>query len=139
MDIPKLLQHVFGQLNANNIDLLDQVYADNIQFEDPAHKLDGLLNFKSYCRNLYQNVTICTFNFKNISYFEGGAILEWDMLLQHPKLNRGKKFTVPGISVIHYRDKIYSHRDYFDLGVMLYERLPLIGWLIRIIKCKLGQ
>ena len=25
MDIPKLLQHVFGQLNANNIDLLDQV------------------------------------------------------------------------------------------------------------------
>ena len=139
MDIPKLLQQVFSQLNANNIDLLDQVYADNIQFEDPAHKLVGLLNFKSYCKNLYQNVTICTFSFKNISYFDGGAILEWDMLLQHPKLNRGKKYTVPGISVIRYGDKIYYHRDYFDLGVMLYERLPLIGWLILIIKRNLGQ
>ena len=61
------------------------------------------------------------------------------MLLQHPKLNRGKKFTVPGISAIHYGNKIYSRRDYFDLGVMLYERLPLIGWLILIIKRNLGQ
>lgn len=139
MNIPDLLQQVFSQLNASNVDVLDQVYADNIQFEDPAHKVNGLINFKSYCTNLYQNVTSCKFNFNNVSYFTGGAILEWDMLLQHPKLNRGKIFTVPGVSIIHYENKIYSQRDYFDLGAMLYEQLPLIGWLIRIIKRKLGQ
>ena len=65
MYIHERLQLVFGQLNANNIDLFDKVYANNIQFEDPAHKLDGLLNFKSYCRNLYQNIISCTFSFKN--------------------------------------------------------------------------
>ena len=61
------------------------------------------------------------------------------MLLQHPKLNSGKIFSVPGVSIIRYEDKIYSHRDYFDLGAMLYEQLPLLGGLIRMIKRKLGQ
>lgn len=139
MNVPERLQQVFSQLNASNIDLLEQVYADNIQFEDPAHKINGLENFKSYCANLYQNVTSCTFSFKNVSYCTGGASLEWDMLLQHPKLNGGKVFSVPGVSIIRYEDKIYSHRDYFDLGAMLYEQLPLIGGLIRMIKRKLGQ
>jgi esterase/lipase superfamily enzyme len=139
MDIIDKLQEVFAVLNATNIDLLDDVYTTDVQFHDPAHTITGLAKFKQYTANLYQNVTSCTFKFKNIERFTGGAVLEWDMLLQHPKLNKGIIFTVPGVSLVRYTDKIYFHHDYFDLGAMLYERLPLIGSVIKYIKRNLGK
>jgi hypothetical protein len=30
------------------------------------------------------------------------------------------------------------HRDYFDLGAMLYEQLPLLGAVVRTLKGRLG-
>lgn len=60
------------------------------------------------------------------------------MLLQHPRLNGGSEFRVAGVSIIKFNDKIYSHRDYFDLGAMLYEQLPIIRTLTKFIKRKLG-
>ena len=139
MDIIDKLQQVFVELNSTNTHLLDDIYTANIKFEDPAHIVGGLDNFKKYIINLYQNVTTCTFKFSNIERFSGGAILEWNMLISHPKLNKGIIFTVPGVSIVRYDDKIYSHRDYFDLGAMLYERLPLIGRVIKFIKRNLGK
>jgi hypothetical protein len=34
--------------------------------------------------------------------------------------------------------KVRYHRDYFDLGAMLYEHLPLLGSLVKTIKRRLG-
>ena len=34
--------------------------------------------------------------------------------------------------------KVCLHRDYFDLGAMLYEQLPLLGPVVRVIKGRLG-
>ncbi len=56
------------------------------------------------------------------------------MLLKHPRLNGGALVTVPGSTHLRFRDKVVYHRDYFDAGAMLYEQLPLIGMVIRIIK-----
>ena len=58
--------------------------------------------------------------------------------ITHPRLNRGNEFSVAGVSIIKFNDKIYSHRDYFDLGAMLYEQLPLFGSMTKFIKRKLG-
>ena len=139
MDIIDKLQQVFVELNSTNTHLLDEIYTTDMKFEDPAHIVEGLDDFKKYIKNLYQNVTSCTFNFIKIERFSGGAVLEWNMLISHPRLNKGIIFTVSGVSVVRYDDKIYSHRDYFDLGGMLYERLPLIGCIIKFIKTNLGK
>ena len=56
------------------------------------------------------------------------------MQLNHPRLNAGAAVTVPGSTLIRFRDKVFYHRDYFDAGAMVYEQLPLIGMLIRAIK-----
>ncbi len=138
MNLIDNLKSVFNNLNASNTNLLEQIYSEDLIFEDPAHKIHGLKNFKIYCQNLYQRVNKCKFEFKNVEYFNGGAILEWNMLLQHPRLNGGNEFNVDGVSVVKFNDKIYSHRDYFDLGAMLYEQLPILGSLTKFIKRKLG-
>ena len=107
MDIIDKLQQVFIELNSTNSNLLHEVYSNDIKFEDPAHIVNGIDNFKRYIVNLYQNVSSCTFKFTNIERFNGGAVLEWEMLLSHPKLNKGIIFAVPGVSIVRYNDKIY--------------------------------
>ena len=139
MDIIDQLQQVFVELNSTNTHLLEEIYTTDIKFEDPAHEVEGLDDLKKYIKNLYQKVTSCTFRFTKIERFSGGAVLEWNMLISHPKLNKGIIFIVSGVSVVRYRDKIYSHRDYFDLGDMLYERISLLGGVVRFIKKNLGK
>ncbi|HGP4674712.1 TPA: nuclear transport factor 2 family protein, partial [Vibrio cholerae O1] len=41
---------------------------------------------------------------------------------------------------LHFAEgKVTYHRDYFDMGEMLYEQLPVLGQVIRAIKRRLGQ
>lgn len=138
MDIVDKLQATFNSLGANNIESLKEVYSEHIIFEDPAHRVIGLDNFMLYCHNLYKNVSKCKFEFIQVSKLDGVAFLEWNMYLIHPRLNKGNEIIVPGISKVIFNDKIISHRDYFDLGAMLYEKLPCIGGIIRKIKNNLG-
>jgi hypothetical protein len=57
------------------------------------------------------------------------------MSYQHVKLNKGKVVTIVGTSHIKgENDKVIYHRDYLDLGAMLYEQLPVLGKFILWIK-----
>jgi hypothetical protein len=35
-------------------------------------------------------------------------------------------------------EKIIRQRDYYDAGQMIYEHLPLLGWVVRGIKRRVG-
>ena len=68
------------------------------------------------------------------------GFLTWTMTLEHPKLQKGKTICVNGVSHLKFRDgQVIYHRDYFDLGEMLYENLPLLGSVIKAIKQRLGS
>jgi hypothetical protein len=63
------------------------------------------------------------------------------MVMRHPRLRKGSPVTVEGLSRLEFdaEEKVKLHRDYFDLGEMLYENLPLIGMVVTSIKKRLGQ
>jgi limonene-1,2-epoxide hydrolase len=45
-----------------------------------------------------------------------------------------KPVEVPGVSILRFTDKIVYQRDYFDVGAMMYEQLPIFGWVLRRLK-----
>jgi hypothetical protein len=61
------------------------------------------------------------------------------MTLAHSKMNGGKPYIVPGITHLKTNEEgqISYHRDYYDAGQMLYEQIPLIRNIIRLIKRRL--
>ncbi|WP_076541286.1 nuclear transport factor 2 family protein [Shewanella sp. UCD-KL21] len=127
---------MYQQLNKDSLHLLKQVYSDDISFQDPLHKVEGIENLTLYFANLYANVDHIEFNIKQVSCSHQQAAVFWVMRYRHPKLNKGQLITVEGMSQLSFNEKITAHRDYFDLGSMLYEQLPLIGRLIKYIKNK---
>ncbi|NRB66796.1 MAG: nuclear transport factor 2 family protein [Vibrio sp.] len=131
---------IYQQLSKDNLHLLNGVYHQDVVFEDSAHRLQGWQALQSYFDSLYTNVRRCDFDIKEQQQSGDSGFLTWSMSLEHPKLQKGKTVVVNGVSHLKFKDgKVIYHRDYFDLGEMLYENLPLLGSVIKTIKQRLGQ
>lgn len=126
---------IYQKLNKNNLHLLAQVYHRDIVFIDPIHQVEGINNLTDYFTNLYTNLLTCDFVITNVIQQDNSAAIYWDMTYQHPKLSSGKPVVVQGSSLLKMRDnKVAYHRDYLDVGAMLYEHIPVIGSIIKSIK-----
>ena len=122
-------------LSTDNLHLLDDIYHQDIHFEDPMHCINGLTQLHQYFQQLYTNLESCCFNITNVLLQGEQAAIYWQMTYQHPKLNGGKPVIVEGHSHIKGSDdKVSYHRDYIDLGAMLYEHVPVLGRFIHWIK-----
>ena len=127
-------KQTYNRLNAQSLGLLNELYSHDVVFQDPFRRLSGLPSLTEYFAELYRHVELSSFVFEDEVVQGNSAMLTWTMSLKHPRLNGGDVVTVPGSTHIRFRDKVTYHRDYFDGGAMLYEHLPLIGLVVRMIK-----
>lgn len=129
----------FAALNKDNLELLGELYSDDVQFRDPLHEVHGLNAMRRYFAELYANVEALRFEFHGFDQVgEGEGYLRWTMRYRHPRLRGGAEIGVEGCSHLRWRDRVYQHRDYFDAGALLYEHLPLMGRLIAWLKRRLA-
>lgn len=133
----KEFKQLFNQLNATNLELLEQWYSQEIVFQDPLHQIQGLSQLKRYFSGLYENLLTIHFDYQWEQLTDSEIVLGWEMSYRHTKLNRGREIKVEGATRLLICDgKISSHRDYFDAGAMLYEQVPVMGGAIRWLKQK---
>ncbi|MEJ2056267.1 MAG: nuclear transport factor 2 family protein, partial [Desulfofustis sp.] len=127
-------------LNRDNVDRIGEIYTADILFIDPAHEIRGLDNLLDYFKNLYANVDQIEFEFfDQISASDSGYV-RWTMRFNHPRLKGGADIVVPGSTHLKFSPdgKARYHHDYFDLGSMLYQHIPILGYMIKTINRRLG-
>lgn len=127
-------QDVFQELRHDRLALLDEVYANEIVFEDPLHRVAGLTALRAYFERMYEGVASIGFEFGEVIEAPGQAMLTWTMRMTHRRLRAGEELALPGASHIRFGDKVHYHRDYFDAGALLYERLPVLGSIVRAVR-----
>lgn len=131
---------IYQRLSTDNLSLLAIIYHKDVVFIDPIHQIEGFDNLYLYFQSLYQNLSTCDFLIENVIAEDEQASIYWKMTYQHPKLNKGKVVIVQGNSHIKGKeDKVIYHRDYLDLGAMLYEQLPVFGKITKWIKVRAGN
>lgn len=134
------IMDAYRSLDLDHIESLRSLYSDTIVFEDPAHRIEGIESVIGYFKAMYANVNSCTFDFESVIVEKNHIVLTWTMHLSHPRLRRGQMIEVAGSSVLEVAgDRIARHRDYFDLGAMAYEHIPLLGRVVASVKHRLGQ
>jgi hypothetical protein len=136
----KKAKDAFNQLDINNLDVVDDFYDKKAVFQDPIHKIKGVSAIRNYYKGLYSKVDSIIFKFNHASESNGVVTLEWTMLLKTPVLNFGKQISLDGVSIIKFggkEGKVVFHRDYFDLGEFVYERIPVLSTIIKVIKSKM--
>ena len=130
----------YQQLSKSNLHLLSQIYHNEVLFEDAAHRIEGFDALHKYFEALYENVRRCDFEIFEAQQTGDTGFLIWKMALEHPKLSKGNAVFVNGVSHLKFdQEKVIYQRDYFDMGEMIYENVPLLGGIIRTIKQRLGQ
>jgi limonene-1,2-epoxide hydrolase len=127
-------QEVFQELRHDRLALLDEVYANDIVFEDPLHRVEGLAALRAYFERMYEGVESIGFEFGDVIEAPGQAMLTWTMRMTHRRLRAGEELALPGATHIRFGEKVHYHRDYFDAGALLYERLPVLGGIVRAIR-----
>lgn len=128
---------LFTRLDGRTLGGLDDLYHREIVFQDPLHKIQGLPALREYFERLYREIRHCSFTFEEELADEHRALLTWTMHLEHPRLCGGRRFDLSGASHLRFDGKIRYHRDYFDVGALLYERLLLLGPLLRLVKSRM--
>ncbi|MBQ4835100.1 MULTISPECIES: nuclear transport factor 2 family protein [Pseudoalteromonas] len=126
---------IYNQLSDKNLNLLRSIYDDSIVFSDPLHKVEGIEDLTKYFENMYANVNSISFDIKEHYVIDDKGFLYWDMHFSHNKLNNRKSITVAGHSQLTFKgEKVINHRDYFDVGALLYRNIPLLGSVIKTLE-----
>ena len=134
------VKEAYHSLGTDNLSDIESLYASDIYFEDPSHAVQGRPALMRHFAKLFVNLDKCSFKYHSTIVNDTDVFMTWTMFLNHPKLRSGDTVRVEGASYLRTRNgKVYYHRDYFDLGSMLYENVPLLGPIIRKLKQRLGQ
>ncbi len=131
-----LIQKIFNEFDGKNLNLLNDFYSQDIVFQDPLHKVEGFLSLQNYYAKIYKNVQSIRFDFQKFVSQDDQVVSFWTMSLKAKGLNQGALFEVQGVSVFIFNseNKVKYHRDYLDLGEMVYEKIFGLGFVIKKIK-----
>lgn len=135
MNRKKRVETFFNHLRLETLDSLTDFYAADVVFEDPLTRLEGLSALTDYYRAMYKEVLEISFSFSTLVEENEAVMAAWCMRLRTRKLAGQRPIVVEGLSHLRFQgEKVVYHRDAFDLGAMVYEHIPVLGWLIRLVK-----
>lgn len=137
------LQHVvtfFETLDRVALARIDTVYANDVWFKDPFNEVKGIASVTHIFEHMF--VQVIEPRFVIIEAVEQGdaAFLTWDFRFRMKRFDTKTLQTVRGASHLKFASdgRINFHRDYWDAAEELYEKLPLLGSLMRWLKRQPG-
>ena len=139
MTLQERFNGFYESLDLESLPALGQIYHSDITFADPVGVHLGRFALDAYFRKLLQGCEHCSFVIRNQSFSESLGFVNWTMTFSSPRLNGGDSIDVDGSSVLRIRDdRIEYQRDYYDMGAMVYEQLPILGSVVRYIRGRMA-
>lgn len=134
------LRDIFNSLGPHSIHLLDKLYDPYAEFQDPVGRHVGLDDIRRYFEKAYKNVISIHFHFHHEVISGDEHVLTWTMKFQARGLKGGAPQSLDGVSIFRFQpdsDLVSYHRDYFDMGEMIYQHIPLLGPAVRLIRSQM--
>jgi hypothetical protein len=129
----------FEQLNADNLSQLVTVMSEDVHFVDPFNDVHGLEAVERIFRHMFTSLQDAKFRVTHAAVTGGSepiGLIRWEL----SSLLNGKPYNIIGMSEVGFAadGRVNSHIDHWDAGQQFYERLPVIGWLLRTIRARLS-
>ncbi|MBZ4210539.1 MAG: nuclear transport factor 2 family protein [Rhodoferax sp.] len=128
--------NVFQTLTPAGVETLDTIYAPDARFKDPFNDVRGLAEIARIFRHMYVNLENPRFIITERIEQDAQCFLSWEFHFAFRRFRPGQPQCILGGSHLMLDDdgRITLHRDYWDAAEELYEKLPLIGSLMRWLK-----
>lgn len=120
---------------------LRRVTAPDVRFKDPFHDVQGRGAMLAVFERMFHDVQDLQFTVHGNCMADGGstAMLRWTLTGRLRALG-GRDWSVDGMSEVHLdtQGMVSVHVDYWDAASALYERLPVIGPILRAIRRRIA-
>ena len=112
-----------------------KIYAENAYFKDPFNEVRGLAAIEYLFDHMFRQVKNPRFVITKQVMQEDDAFLTWEFYFQMPPYARQEQ-CIKGAT--HFRfdenERVSYHHDYWDAAEGVYEKLPLVGSFMRLLK-----
>jgi ketosteroid isomerase-like protein len=127
---------LFEALTPADLARLGEFYADDARFKDPFNEVVGTPAIRRVFEHMYAALDAPRFVVRDIVAEGDQCFLTWDFLFRFKRFSAGAQQTVRGGSHLVFASdgRIALHRDYWDAAEELYEKLPVVGTLMRWLK-----
>jgi len=131
----------FEDLSPASLDRLDALYAPGAYFKDPFNEVRGLPAIRQVFDHMYTSLEQPRFVVTGCLVDGGECFLTWDFQFHFKRFDTRTLQTVRGGSHLKFNAAglLDFHRDYWDAAEELYEKLPLVGRLMRWLKQRARQ
>jgi steroid Delta-isomerase len=127
----------FESLSRESVDAFSQFYSEDCYFKDPFNEVRGLAHTQRIFLHMYEALNHPRFVITGRVEQGRECFLTWDFLFTMKRFVKGEQ-CVRGSSHLKLdaHGKISYHRDYWDAAEELYEKLPLLGGVMRVLKAQ---
>lgn len=125
----------FESIAADNVQQLAQLYSDDAWFKDPFNEVQGLPAIERIFVHMFAQVDAPRFVVTQQVLQGEHAFLTWDFLFRMKRFARDEQ-CIRGATHLRFAPdgRVAMHRDYWDAAEELYEKLPVLGGLMRVLK-----
>ncbi len=133
------VQHLvqfFEQLQPQDLPRLPELYAADARFKYPFNEVQGLPAIERIFAHMFESLDSPHFIVTERIVQGQQCFLVWDFRFRFKHFDTRTWQTVRGGTHLVFNDAglVTLHRDYWDAAEELYEKLPLVGGLMRWLK-----
>jgi hypothetical protein len=132
----KDIAHYFETISPESVGHIKNLYAPSARFKDPFNDVIGTAEIERIFQHMY--VSLEAPQFVVVAQIVDGsqAFFTWEFRFKFKRFDTQTEQVVLGTThlVLDEQGQISLHRDYWDAAEELYEKLPLVGSLMRWLK-----
>nr|WP_315261798.1 nuclear transport factor 2 family protein [uncultured Limnohabitans sp.] len=131
--------HFFEHLQPTDVTRMADIYTSDAQFKDPFNEVQGVPAIARVFAHMFESLDAPRFVITTHVQQGAQCFVTWDFLFAVPRIDGGQLQTIRGATHFVLREeagvwRVAVHRDYWDAAEELYEKLPVVGGLMRWLK-----
>lgn len=133
--IARLVQFFEG-LSPKDLARISEIYAPDARFKDPFNEVQGVRAIERIFCHMFDALDEPRFVVTGQVLQGAQCFLTWDFLFRFKRFDTTRTQVVRGAThiVLDGQGQVLQHRDYWDAAEEMYEKLPVVGGLMRWLK-----
>lgn len=111
-----------------------QFFNENISFKDPFHHVSGIEEVFAIFQLMYENLENPRFKVLEIVSQRNISYMKWEFKFNFKDQKEEQMFFGISRVVFDLDGKALSHEDFWDAAENIYEKIPIISYLIKLVK-----
>lgn len=128
----------YQTLTLRSVRLIEKIADPQIVFKDPFNRVEGVDNVVAIMRKMFEDVENPSFTVEDSAWGRDDrtAYIKW-VFMFGPE---SKRQQIYGMSEVMFSPEglVVMHNDFWDAAENIYERVPVLGFILKLIKKKIA-